>query len=1220
MVISKRKTTLKHSSVFILLFMFILLSPLVMGFEFDNVKDYNPITREVIITNALGLGADIGKTRLNTPLNVKVGAGYQKVAEFDVWAYQDYNDIIKEFSFTDMKSEKTISREIDVKYKSYETIVVNDYKTICSIPKDAKLNINGTISEVCEQVLIGSHNETKETWTLKPTTNLLKDEIITIGLFTNVQIGDYVDWIPTIYGIEVEEWATWTADLNVDLIAYYKLDDNLATTNVIDSVGSYNGTASGNTNTLSATGHIGTSFDFVGGSSEYVNLNAMMTALGDDTTGSHSFWMRMADSTPSGNEHLVMFGDAASNNVNYRILMLPTGKLMITFYDGTATQWRFTTDDDVISDNTWHHMVMVQNGTSPVLYVDGSLVDISFATSTDTTQWLNDIVTDVGTIGAYRNGAATNEYYTGKIDEIGFWSRALTSTEVTQLNNGETGITYTDEFGSDAPNITLNSPSSANYTTNQNIVMNFTAWDDVKLSDVKLYVNDVLNQTNASGINNSNYLFDLSLTDGNYTIYGKATDNESQETNSSSIIIQIDTTPDIQYTANTEINNYNSTTSYLPIEVTLTETYFDTISFNVNGTVTNYTDGTRLFNQSYTDGTYTYNVTVYTTTGQSNSTTTRTINIDTTAPNITDAIGLDNIVTTSLPINSTWNYTASDDHIGSCYFNSTANATQTIIVCNSTTITSWTTAGNKTITYCANDTFGNENCNTDYLYVYSLTETQTDTPDPIAEGFDATFNFIVNLTSIPTTTAILYLNSTAYSPTTTAGTNGYEFDVVVEIPDGWGNTTGIVQDYYWNYTITGITTEETTDTDNITVYELAFDNCTTYGDVIFNFSVLDEELLTVANESLSITVDTDLTLTSKTNSSITLDYSNTWNKNNNPQICLPSGVINNSQYFIDLTVGFSSVDHVWEFYYIDSGTLNSTKVYETFGDKINEDINLMDLLTADSTSFLFNYFDTSGLAVDGAIVHVMRKYIGSGIFREVERAKSDENGDTIVHLVEEDVIYYFLITKDGELLYTTSEYTALCQATPCTIQIEASGEGAVFPTDWDLMDNGAYSITSSSSTRNVTLTYETNTSTTMNFTVYKYESDGSYTVIETGDDTGSSGNITLTIPQVAGNISFFASVDQDGEFLISEWVDFEEDATTVFGSTLAIFLTLLIVLSLGLMAISEGAMTVVYVTLGLLVSGALGLIVTDLSTGISVIVYLVIAGGLILWKLSGGKN
>ena len=1201
MVISKRKTTLKHSSVFILLFMFILLSPLVMGFEFDNVKDYNPITREVIITNALGLGADIGKARLNTPLNVKVGAGYQKVAEFDVWAYQDYNNIIKEFSFTDMKSEKTISREIDVKYKSYETIVVNDYKTICSIPKDAKLNINGTISEVCEQVLIGSHNETKEIWTLKLTTNLLKDEMITIGLFTNVQIGDYVDWIPTIYGVEVEEWATWTANLNTGLLSYFKLDET--TGPVLDTMDLRNATET--STTRGTDGKIDKSF-YLDSSSDKIDLGDEV--LGGLTTWSYGGWFYIT----TGRDNSVMYGQSTTlgNTVpccgNYNgVTYGSTNLLGCIICDGTTKVSVGATK--TISNNQWVHIMLTYDHSNLILWVNG----ISFASKSATLT--------MPSAGNFIFGTGVHAVSDYRVDEFGLWNRTLSQSEITQLYNSSNGITWTDDFDT-SPNITLNSPASANYTTLQSPTINFTVWDDINLTNVQLYVNDILNQSNASGINNSNYLFDLSLTDGNYTIYGKATDNESKSTNSSSIQINIDTTPNIQYTANTEINNYNSTTSYLPIEVTLTETYFDTISFNVNGTVTNYTDGTRLFNQSYADGTYTYNVTVYTTTGQSNSSATRTIYIDTTAPNITDAIGLDNIVTTSLPINSTWNYTASDDHIGSCYFNSTANATQTVIVCNSTTITSWTTAGNKTITYCANDTFGNENCNTDYLYVYSLTETQTDTPDPIAEGFDATFNFIVNLTSIPTTTAILYLNSTAYSPTTTAGTNGYEFDVVVEIPDGWGNTTGIVQDYYWNYTITGITTEETTDTDNITVYELAFDNCTTYGDVIFNFSVLDEELLTVANESLSITVDTDLTLTSKTNSSITLDYSNTWNKNNNPQICLPSGVINNSQYFIDLTVGFSSVDHVWEFYYIDSGTLNSTKVYETFGDKINEDINLMDLLTADSTSFLFNYFDTSGLAVDGAIVHVMRKYIGSGIFREVERAKSDENGDTIVHLVEEDVIYYFLITKDGELLYTTSEYTALCQATPCTIQIEASGEGAVFPTDWDLMDNGAYSITSSSSTRNVTLTYETNTSTTMNFTVYKYESDGSYTVIETGDDTGSSGNITLTIPQVAGNISFFASVDQDGEFLISEWVDFEEDATTVFGSTLAIFLTLLIVLSLGLMAISEGAMTVVYVTLGLLVSGALGLIVTDLSTGISVIVYLVIAGGLILWKLSGGKN
>jgi len=1206
MVISKRKTTLKHSSVFILLFMFILLSPLVMGFEFDNVKDYNPITREVIITNALGLGADIGKARLNTPLNVKVGAGYQKVAEFDIWAYQDYSDALKQFTFTDMKKKEKINRNYDLKYLTYEDVKINDYKTECYIDYSNPYNYNNSTNgtKICKQIEDGFHYENQQIWKKINPAILKKNEKLTIGLFTDVQIGDHVDWVPTIYGVEVEEWASWTASLEVSLIGYWSMDDNYANITVRDSSdNSYDGTASRNSDTFSSSGLVKTSFSF-DGTDEWVLLPALAQVSGA-TARTLAGWAYQVEN--SGEHYFGGWGDGASASC-FNFKTDNGGVLGVGLYGGDLVS------TIAVPLNTWTYVyAKYESGVTMV-----GKINATGHYNTSYSRSINTGTVNMPTLAknSYHDASA---WFNGSLDEWGMWSKSLNINELEQLYNNGTGLGF-DEIESSAPNITLNSPSSANYTTNQNVTINFTVWDDINLTNVQLYVNDILNQSNASGINNSNYLFDLSLTDGNYTIYGKATDNESKSTNSSSIQINIDTTPNIQYTANTEINNYNSTTSYLPIEVTLTETYFDTISFNVNGTVTNYTDGTRLFNQSYADGTYTYNVTVYTTTGQSNSTTTRTIYIDTTAPNITDAIGLDNIVTTSLPINSTWNYTASDDHIGSCYFNSTANATQTVIVCNSTTITSWTTAGNKTITYCANDTFGNENCNTDYLYVYSLTETQTDTPDPIAEGFDATFNFIVNLTSIPTTTAILYLNSTAYSPTTTAGTNGYEFDVVVEIPDGWGNTTGIVQDYYWNYTITGITTEETTDTDNITVYELAFDNCTTYGDVIFNFSVLDEELLTVANESLSITVDTDLTLTSKTNSSITLDYSNTWNKNNNPQICLPSGVINNSQYFIDLTVGFSSVDHVWEFYYIDSGTLNSTKVYETFGDKINEDINLMDLLTADSTSFLFNYFDTSGLAVDGAIVHVMRKYIGSGIFREVERAKSDENGDTIVHLVEEDVIYYFLITKNGELLYTTSEYTALCQATPCTIQIEASGEGAVFPTDWDLMDNGAYSITSSSSTRNVTLTYETNTSTTMNFTVYKYESDGSYTVIETGDDTGSSGNITLTIPQVAGNISFFASVDQDGEFLISEWVDFEEDATTVFGSTLAIFLTLLIVLSLGLMAISEGAMTVVYVTLGLLVSGALGLIVTDLSTGISVIVYLVIAGGLILWKLSGGKN
>ena len=694
-------------------------------------------------------------------------------------------------------------------------------------------------------------------------------------------------------------------------------------------------------------------------------------------------------------------------------------------------------------------------------------------------------------------------------------------------------VTTRKESGDSPPNITLNSPSSANYTTDQSLEINFTVWDDINLTDVDLYVNNILNQSNSSGINNTDYIFDLNLGDGDYTIYGRATDDNIVETNSSSIRIVIDSV----------------------------------------------------------------------------------------LPTITSAYNLTDLVTLSLPINSTWHYNATDPFLDSCYYNSTANITQTIITCNSTINTTWTAEGSKTIQFCANDTFGNEQCDTENIFVYYIQETQADSPDPIAETFDATFNFTVNLTSIPTTTATLILNNTEYAPTTTtAGTNGYYFEVTVTIPDGWGNTTGVIQDWFWNYTIDGVITYELTDTETITVYELGIDDCSSYGELIFNFSVLDEETLVEANESLSIEVEADLTLTSTADTSQSLTYSNMWTDNNNPQICVPSGVINNSEYILDLTVGFSSTDHVWEFYYIDNATLNNTKIYEYFNGLTTPNVNLMDLLTADSTSFLFNYFDIDGLAVDGSIVHVMRKYIGDGEFLEVERASQDQNGDTIVHLVEEDVIYFFIITKDGVLLHTSSEYTALCQSTPCTIQIEASSGSAEFPTDWDLMDGGAYQIRYSASTREVQLIYENNASTTMNFTVYKYNSDGSYSAVDQGEDTGLGGTINLTVPQVAGNVSFFATVIKDDNFLNSEWVNFEERASDRFGVILSLFLAGLIILSLGLFAVSEGVGTIVYVILGIVVSGALGLIITDLSTGVNIVIYLVLAGGILLWKLTEGRK
>ncbi len=64
-----------------------------------------------------------------------------------------------------------------------------------------------------------------------------KNEELTIGIFTEVKIGDYVEWIPTFFRVEIDEWAKWSANLNVNLDAYYRLNESSGT--VVDATGNF---------------------------------------------------------------------------------------------------------------------------------------------------------------------------------------------------------------------------------------------------------------------------------------------------------------------------------------------------------------------------------------------------------------------------------------------------------------------------------------------------------------------------------------------------------------------------------------------------------------------------------------------------------------------------------------------------------------------------------------------------------------------------------------------------------------------------------------------------------------------------------------------------------------------------------------------------------------------------------------------------------------------
>jgi len=196
----------------------------------------------------------------------------------------------------------------------------------------------------------------------------------------------------------------------------------------------------------------------------------------------------------------------------------------------------------------------------------------------------------------------------------------------------------------------------------------------------------------------------------------------------------------IEFVAPTITNDTDLTTTSIYGTVDITETYFDNLTFylyNSTGLYDSqlYEDATRFHNfTGLLDNDYYFNVSIWTTTGQSNNTETREYNIDTTSPLISPANNLTDLVTFTMPIQSIWNYTATDPHIDTCYFNNSDNATyQILTACNNSITTSWVTSGSKTIQFCANDTNGLETCNTTSFTIHEINHSQSDTPDPAVE-------------------------------------------------------------------------------------------------------------------------------------------------------------------------------------------------------------------------------------------------------------------------------------------------------------------------------------------------------------------------------------------------------------------------------------------------------------------------------------------------------
>lgn len=209
-----------------------------------------------------------------------------------------------------------------------------------------------------------------------------------------------------------------------NLISYYKLDENSADTTVLDSRGANNGTASTNTENLSVAGKIISAFDFDGSSEGISGVYEVGASF------SVSMWI-MRDTLGSTGFIYAKDDGIANDDIQFRVTSHSTD--VFRFNLGNTINAIFTADTTTaLSSGVWYHVVCTFNGTTMKIYLNGN------EEGTDTFSGTRVAAGSETYLARRGNG----DYFDGKIDEVGMWSRELTSSEVTELYNSGNGLAY----------------------------------------------------------------------------------------------------------------------------------------------------------------------------------------------------------------------------------------------------------------------------------------------------------------------------------------------------------------------------------------------------------------------------------------------------------------------------------------------------------------------------------------------------------------------------------------------------------------------------------------------------------------------------------------------------------------------------------------------------------------------------------------------------------
>jgi hypothetical protein len=222
--------------------------------------------------------------------------------------------------------------------------------------------------------------------------------------------------------------------LTDSLIAFWELEESSGTRQDAHS-NNYDLTETGGT-ISSAAGVIGST-----NAALFVTADANTLDAGDNadfSTGAEVSWEILAWVYPTaiGDTHcIVQKGDdiGAGSTTEWALSVGSGGNPAAWVSDGSTRT--FKVHSSTISNNTWAMLSAYYDASTNTLGIAINAGTPETDTTHTTGGWNSTYSVRVG-------GEQVSRYFTGRIDQVGFWKRVLTSGERTELYNSGAGMTY----------------------------------------------------------------------------------------------------------------------------------------------------------------------------------------------------------------------------------------------------------------------------------------------------------------------------------------------------------------------------------------------------------------------------------------------------------------------------------------------------------------------------------------------------------------------------------------------------------------------------------------------------------------------------------------------------------------------------------------------------------------------------------------------------------